>query len=98
MCLVDHAFPYSMHKKNIQLALADYDLYNNDAKAKMHKNSRQADVTVNGILSQRSDSRHLKQSIHDHIVTNLKEQFDIDLRKLRVNLKPFNHKQDVVIV
>ena len=85
-------------EKNIQLALADYDLYNTDAKVKMHKNSRQADVTVNGILSQRSDSRHLKQSIHDHIATNLKEQFDIDLRKLRVNLKPFNHKQDVVIV
>lgn len=85
-------------EKNIQLSLADYDLYNTDATVKMHKNSRQADVTVSGILSQRSDSRHLKRSIHDHIATNLKEQFDIDLRKLRVNLKPYNHKQDVVIV
>lgn len=85
-------------EKNLRLALADYDLYNTDVKVKMHRNSQQADVTVDGMLSQRSNPQRLQGSIQRTIAHDLAEQFNIELRKLRVNLKPYNHKQSVAIV
>lgn len=85
-------------EKSLRFALASYDLYNADAKVKMHRNSQQADVTVNGMLSQRADARHLQHNIHHTIANDLKQQFNIDLRKLKVNLTPYNHKQKVAII
>lgn len=99
-----HDGPYQMRvdqtavEKNLCLALADYDLYNTDVKVKMHRNSQQADVTVGGMLSQRSNPQLLRRNIQHTIAQNLKQQFDIDLRKLKVNLKPYSHKQYVAIV
>lgn len=85
-------------EKNLRLSLAPYELYNADAKVKMHRNRRQADVTVAGMLSQRSDARQLQENIHHTIANDLKQQFNIELRKLKVNLTPYNHKQKVAIV
>lgn len=85
-------------EKNLRLTLAPYELYNADAKVRMHKRRRQADVTITGMLSQRSEARHLRADLHRTIANDLKQQFDIDLRKLKVKLTPYNHKQKVAIV
>lgn len=99
-----HDGPYQMRidqaavEKNLCLSLADYDLYNTDVKVKMHRNSQQADVTVDGMLSQRSNPELLQRSIQHQVAQDLKQQFNINLRKLRVNLRPYNHKQSVAII
>ncbi|VTX86359.1 alkaline shock response membrane anchor protein AmaP [Limosilactobacillus oris] len=64
----------------------------------MHRRHRQADVTITAMLSQRSDARHLRASLHHTIANDLKQQFNIDLRKLRVKLTPYDHQQKVAIV
>ncbi len=99
-----HDGPYQMRvdqaavEKNLRLSLADYDLYNTDVKVKMHRNSQRADVTVGGMLSQRSNPQLLQRNIQHTIARDLKQQFDIELRKLKVNLKPYSHKQSVAII
>lgn len=85
-------------EKSLRLSLAPYDLYNAAARVKMHRRHRQADVTITAMLSQRSDARHLRASLHHTIANNLKQQFNIDLRKLWVKLTPYDHQQKVAIV
>lgn len=43
-------------------------------------------------------ARHLRASLHHTIANDLKQQFNIDLRKLRVKLTPYDHQQKVAIV
>ncbi|MDD6432286.1 MAG: alkaline shock response membrane anchor protein AmaP [Lactobacillaceae bacterium] len=99
-----HDGPYKMHvdqaavEKDLRLSLASYDLYNPDVKIKMHRSSQQADVTVGGMLSQRSNPQLLQRNIQHTIAQDLKHQFNIDLRKLKVNLKPYDNKQAVAII
>lgn len=64
----------------------------------MHRRHRQADITITAMLSQLSDARHLRASLHHTIANDLKQQFNIDLRKLRVKLTPYDHQQKVAIV
>lgn len=53
---------------------------------------------VGGMLSQRSDPQLLQRTIQHTITQNLKQRFNIDLRKLKVNLKPYDHKQTIAII
>ena len=99
-----HDGPYKMHidqaavEKDLRLSVANYDLYNPAVKIKMHRRSQQADVMVGGMLSQRSDPQLLQRTIQHTITQNLKQRFNIDLRKLKVNLKPYDHKQTIAII
>lgn len=83
---------------SLKTSIAKYDLYNPDVKLKMHKHNQQADVTVKGMLSNRSTPQALHSAIQETIRTDLKQGFDIDLNRLRVNLKPYSDKETVAIV
>ena len=85
-------------EKHLRLALAEYELYNAQAHVKMHRNSQQADVNVSGMLSGRVAPEQLQTDLRATIANSLKQHFNIDLRKLKVNLQPYDYKQEVAII
>lgn len=85
-------------EKGLRMSLAPYEIYNTDAKVKMHRNSHRADVTVTGMLSERTNPVFLQSNIRHTVRNDLKSKFNIDLQKLKLDLKPYNHKQKVEIL
>ncbi|MBC8744832.1 alkaline shock response membrane anchor protein AmaP [Lactobacillus sp. Marseille-P7033] len=79
-------------------SIAKYDLYNPVIKLKMHRNNRKADVTVHGMLSNRTNPKLIHTVLLQTIKENLKQDFDIDLNKLHVKLSPYTDKKSVVVV
>ena len=83
---------------SLKTSIAQYDLYNPDVKLRMHKHDQLADVTVTGMLSNRTNPQVLQSAIQQTIKTDLKQGFDIDINRLRINLKPYSAKETVAIV
>lgn len=85
-------------ENGIRMSLTPFELYNAKARVKMHRNSQKADVVVSGMLSTRSNPLMLKNEISQTIRADLKRKFNIELRKLKVDLTPYSYKQKVEIV
>lgn len=83
---------------SLKTSIAKYDLYNPAIKLRMHRHNQKADVTVNGMLSSRTNPKMLHSAIQQTIRTDLKQRFNIDLNKLRISLDPYSDKKSVVIV
>lgn len=83
---------------SLTTSIAKYDLYNPAIKLRMHRHNHKADVVVNGMMSKRTNPQLLHSALLQTIKNDLKQGFNIDLNKLRVNLRPYNDKKSVVIV
>lgn len=83
---------------SLRTSIAQYNLYNPEIKLRMHRNDRKADVTVDGMLSNRTNPELLHSTLLQTIKTDLKQGFNIELNKLKVNLRPYTDKKSVVIV
>lgn len=83
---------------SLTTSIAKFDLYNPVIKFKMHRNNRNADVTVHGMLSKRTNPKLIHTVLLQTIKENLKRDFDIDLNKLHIKLSPYSNKESVNIV
>ena len=85
-------------ESSVRHSIAHHEIYNPQTKVKLLKNRQMADVQVEGMLSSRTDLNILKSNIQSEIANNLENNYAIGLRKLKVNLKPYNHRDTVAVV
>ncbi len=64
----------------------------------MHRNNHNADVTIHGMMSNRTNPKLIHTVLLQTIKENLKRDFDIDLNKLHIKLSPYSNKESVNIV
>lgn len=85
-------------ENSVRHSIAHHEIYNPQTKVKLLKNRQMADVQVEGMMSSRTNLNLLQADIQSEIANNLENNYAIGLRKLKVNLKPYNHRDTVAVV
>lgn len=82
----------------LRTAIAKYDLYNPAIKLALHRQQASADVAIHGMLSHRTNASLLKRTILHTVEHQLKQDFNLELNELRVNLRPYQRKKPVKLI